>query len=571
MKWSTQNIDKSYKTAYLSSLLLHVYAQLFIDGHEPHTLKWSYPSSMGKGLLSEYRAIWDSLTEISPIQSKVTLKIYPPSDLSDIGETEGSSWGTTESKIGWGNSEASTNDNNSVWGNSESKSDEWGASTPTPVSLGWGDESSKKSKKVIDILTDTLPIRFDFKQLGNEESLTEACAVANYLINSGYSVNPGELVLCFDIGGSTTDITALCQMDGGKAMIKQNSIRFAAQRVAQATKYSPNFKSVLLKMCERKNISIQGLNKGDNKFSENTAPYYFERLVDRLDDSDFNTFYLLIAAECKEMMSINLYVTGLIMYYAGQLAFKLRSEIVKSEDAPPAVKALAPKIHIAFAGKGARIFDWFTAVNPKAANDYYTKMFIRGIGGENVAKQTITPINFPSQIININTRKKDNNVKYEVSKGLAIPTHITPILVPKNKEAIEILGEENFCVIRPNGEMKYLNYGNSITTEMMEHIGDYFISSPQQGQQPCPKFMDFADLFFKVSSSMFGLKMSPADFMSGFQNMNIESYIKQDPDFIEAQKRKKEEQKKFDYVAPIIILEGMNFFENYLLKGIQKS
>jgi hypothetical protein len=199
-------------------------------------------------------------------------------------------------------------------------------------------------------------------------------------------------------------------------------------------------------------------------------------------------------------------------------------------------------------------------------------MFIRGIGGEAIAKQTITPVIFPSQIININTQKKDNNadVKYEVSKGLAIPTYINPIFVPKNKEAIEILGEEYFCVITPTGEMKYLNYGNSITPEMMEHIGDYFISSPQQGQQPCPKFMDFADLFFKVSSSMFGLKMSPADFMTGFQDMNIESYIKEDPDFIEAQKRKMEEQKKFDYVAPIIILEGMKFFEKHLLKGIQK-
>lgn len=572
MKWSTQSIDKSYKTAYLSSLLLHVYAQLFIEGHEPQTLKWSYPSSMGKGLLSEYRAIWDSLKEISPIVSNVTLITYPPSDLSDIGDTKGNTWATTESNSGWDNA-PETDKANPSWGASaESNNSNWGNPNPIPVSQGWGDDSTKKSKKVVDIKTETGPIRFDFKQLGNEESLTEACAVANYLVNSGYSVKPGELVLCFDIGGSTTDITALCQMDGGKAMIKQNSIRFAAQRVAEATKFSPNFKSVLLKMCEKKHISIQGLNKGDNKYSENTAPYYFEQVVDRLDASDFNTFYLLIAAECKEMMSVNLYVTGLIMYYAGQLAYKLRTEIVKSEDAPPAVKALAPKINIAFAGKGARIFDWFSAVNPKAANDYYTQMFIRGIGGESVAKQTITPVNYPSQIININTQKKDNNadVKYEVSKGLAIPTHITPILVPKNKEAIEILGEEHFCVITPTGEMKYLNYGNSITTEMMEYIGDYFISSPPQGQQPCPKFMDFADLFFKVSSSMFGLKMSPADFMNGFQDMNVESYIKEDPDFIEAQKRKQEEQKKFDYVAPIIILEGMKFFEKHLLKGIQK-
>ena len=105
---------------------------------------------------------------------------------------------------------------------------------------------------------------------------------------------------------------------------------------------------------------------------------------------------------------------------------------------------------------------------------------------------------------------------------------------------------------------------------MIEHIGDCFIYLPQNGKPPCPRFMDFADLFFKVSSSMFGLKMSPSDFLVGFQDMNIENYIKGESEFIEAQKRKSEEQKKFDYVAPIIILEGMKFFEKHLLKGIQK-
>jgi len=574
MKWSTQSIDKSYKTAYLSSLLLHVYAQLFIEGHEPHTLKWSYPSSMGKGLLSEYRSIWDSLKEISPIVSNVSLITYPPSDLSDIGDTKGGTWDNVESNAGWGSTETNKKEDTG-WGSTSSNDSGWGVATPTPESTGWGNNDSKKSKKVVDISTETGPIRFDFKELGNEESLTEACAVANYLVrpNGGYALNPGELVICFDIGGSTTDITVLCKMEGGKAMVKQNSIRFAAQRVAQATKYSPNFKSVLLKMCERKNISIQGLNKGDNKFSENTAPYYFEQVVDRLEGTDFDTFYLLIAAECKEMMSVNLYVTGLIMYYAGQLAYKLRTEIVKSEDAPPAVKALAPKIKIAFAGKGARIFDWFNAVNLKAANDYYTQMFMRGIGGEVIAKQTISPISInPLKIIDINSQREDNNsdVKYEVSKGLAIPTNITNILVPTNKQAIEILGEDNFCVITPTGDFKYLESTNSVTPEMIEHIGDNFIFLPQEGKAPCPRFMDFADLFYKVTSSMFGLRMTPGEFMTGFQDMNIENYIKGEPDFIEAQKRKMEEQKKFDYVAPIIILEGMKFFEKHLLKGIQK-
>ncbi|MFV5692185.1 hypothetical protein ACM55K_09190 [Flavobacterium sp. LT1R49] len=573
MKWSTQSIDKSYKTAYLSSLLLHVYAQLFIENHEPKTLKWSYPSSMGKGLLTEYQGIWNSLKEVSPIVSKgPSLEIFSPSDLADLGDTSGNSW-NTESNSSLGNPD---NNSTSGWGPSIGNVDAWGSNSQPPAASGWPDESLNKNKKsVVEIATETEPIRFDFKVLGDKESLTEACAVANYLVrpNGGYTLGPGELVLCFDIGGSTTDITALCQMDGGKAMIKQNSIRFAAQRVAEATRFSPNFKSVLLKMCDKKKIKIEGLNTPNNKFNENTAPYYFEQVVDRLDASDFDDFYRLIAADCKEMMSVNLYVTGLIMYYAGQLAYKLRTEIVKSEDAPQAVKALAPKIKIAFAGKGARIFDWFSAVNSKAADDYYTQMFIRGIGGESIAKTTITPISLnPLKIIDINSQKSENNadVKYEVSKGLAIPTNQTRLLVPRNKNAIEVLGEDNFCVVTPNGEFKYLDSSNSVTPEMMEHIGDSFICLPPQGKPHCPRFMDFADLFFKVSSSIFGLKMTQSDFMTGFQDMNIENYIKGDPQYIEAQKSKND-QKKFDYVAPIIILEGMKFFEKHLLKGIQKQ
>lgn len=562
MKWSTQKIDKSHKSAYLSSLLLHIYAQLFIEGHEPKTLKWSYPSSMGKELLSEYRGIWDSLKEISPIVGNVKLEIYPPSDLSNIGDTTGdSTWNKTTENASWGA------DNTSTWGTDPV--------VPTANS-GWGDSSVANRKAVVNIATETGPLRFDFKPLSDKESLSEACAVANYLVrpNEGYSVETGELVLCFDIGGSTTDITALCQMEGGKAMIKQNSIRFAAERVAQATKYSPNFKNVLLKMCERKKISIQGLNIQPFKFSENTAPYYFEQVVDRLEASDFETFYLLIAAECKEMMSINLYVTGLIMFYAGQLVHKLRNEIVKSEDAPLAVKKTPPKIRIAFAGKGSRIFDWFSAVNPAAANDYYTQMFIRGMGGEAIARQTITPISInPFKIIDINSQRGTDNadVKYEVSKGLAIPTNKTKILVPMHKQAIEIIGEENFCVITPSGEFKYLEATNSITAEMLEHIGNHFICSPPEGKPDCPRFMDFADLFYKVASNMFGLKMNAADFMAGFQDMNIANYIKGEPDFNKAQKRKLDDQKEFDYVAPIIILEGMKFFEKHLLKGIQKQ
>ena len=98
------------------------------------------------------------------------------------------------------------------------------------------------------------------------------------------------------------------------------------------------------------------------KYSQETAPYFFEQIVDRLEEQDFPKFYELIRGKCPELMSVNTYVTGLIMFYAGQLAYKLIQEIVKSEDKHPAMTNWKPIVNIVFAGKGARIFDWFNRV-----------------------------------------------------------------------------------------------------------------------------------------------------------------------------------------------------------------
>lgn len=568
MKWSSNSLEKSHKKAYLRSLMLHIYAQLFEEGHEPTSLKWSYPSSMVGDILNQYRGIYDSLSEISPIVEPKRLLVCPP-DIQGNTSGDENTWAGSNTGSSWGGVSETSENTVNTWGDSGNS---WGSPTPTPTNTagGWGNQESSKSKSVIDIKIDNGPLKFDFRHLDDNESLTESCAVANYFLED-LPVRPGELLMIFDVGGSTTDISVLSQMEGGgKAMIKQNSIRWAAQRLAFATRYSKDFQSVLLRMCEKKKIKIEGLNTTPSKYNENTAPFYFEQLIDRLEDSDFLDFYRLIAAECKELMSVNLYVTGLIMYYAGQLTLKMREEMLRSEDVPVIVKNMPPKIYIAFAGKGARIFDWFDAVNPKAANEYYTQMFIRGIGGMERAKSTITPINFPSEIIKINAFKKENNadVKYEVSKGLAIPTFKSKILVPKEKQAIEILGEDGFCVYTPSGEMKYLDFGNSVTPEMMEHLGAYFVNNPQPGKPPCPRFMDFADLFYKVSSSTFGFNMKQEEFIAGFNNMNIEAAIKQDPDYIEAQKKRKE-SKQFGYVAPIFVMEGIKFFEERILKAIR--
>ena len=103
-------------------------------------------------------------------------------------------------------------------------------------------------------------------------------------------------------------------------------------------------------------------------------------------------------------MSVNLYVTGLIMYYAGQLTYKLRMELNRAE-VPPAIKQ-PPIIKIVFAGKGARIFDWFPAINEKASSEYFNEMFLRGLGGMDVAKELIRPFDFANgKIVSLNEGK----------------------------------------------------------------------------------------------------------------------------------------------------------------------
>ena len=109
MKWSSEEMDKAHKTAYLSSLMLHVYAQLFEEGHEPTRLKWSYPSAMNKGLLRQYAAIYNSLPSVSPVLptsdgKSNDLKVIQPGGLGSIGSLDGASfirWNNIRGQLGF--------------------------------------------------------------------------------------------------------------------------------------------------------------------------------------------------------------------------------------------------------------------------------------------------------------------------------------------------------------------------------------------------------------------------------------------------------------------------------------
>ena len=559
MKWnsdtSSKEIDAAYRKAYLKSLLLQVYSDLFKKSLYISTLKWAYPSAMGDNLIGDYNAIWQELTEVNPIVGENKLTVMRGEGNFDI---EG---GGAEA---WGNSSKNDNDqSNDAWGSTPSSDDSWGSSPEQKQAAGWGEGEKPKIKKQKDISFDDSAISFDFQEIDKEKAMTESCAVANYLANTGTVNTSGDaLTLCFDIGGSTTDILVLGKMmgpDGDKlSMVKQSSIRFAARRIAQATKYSPNFKQVLIDQLEKKKVKVEGINNGGaNKYSSNTAPYYFEQLVDRLEENEYDDFYRALGTQCKEMVAVNTYVTGLIVFYAGQIAKKVKMEIDRSPNKTQQWRN--PKILLQFTGKGSRIMDWLKAINPSYEKKYYMDMFINGFGGMDEAKKHLGgPPTFQS-------RENSSDVKYEVAKGLASNTR--EIYVPKTgQKPLEVIGEDGF-VLFSNGEERKFSSDDSITPELMSEIGNSFAFRPENPNMPCPQFMKFAHLYFQLATQFFGLKATQQDFMNGFQSMNISDYTRLLPEFKEAERNENE----FDYVAPIIILEGMQFFENVILKKISNQ
>ena len=585
MKWSDSAGDKANKKAFLNTLMLEIYAELFQSRMFPQNVKWSYPSSMGSTLITQYEEIWQTLKNVNPlvpINTDVDYTLHISSgnvamnvngdvtwnNIATNSNQQGSAW--DNGGAAWGVSQPESPSTPGSWGGSQPSASSWGTQE-TAQSGGWSNNQPAQNS-VVDLKTDDGPVEFDFQPVPTDNSMTEACAVANYVAGSqAFGADINAMTLCFDIGGSTTDISVLSTVPdahgtAGTAMLKQSSIRFAAQRVSNATKYSPNFKQVLLDICSQFNLKVQGLtpNMGEDKYSPETAPFFFEQIVNKLSVKQLTVFYQKISANCPELMCVNLYVTGLISYYAGQITNKLITEIRRSNLNRP---NWIPKVSITFAGKGARIFDWFMSSQENNARQYYQEMFIRGMGGMQTAQQYL--FGPPDFVFNVGS----NNVKYEVSMGLARNSTNNTLLVAKNEKVIEILGEENFFVQSASGEMIPLSFDNSITCEMMDYTGTYFMNSLQKAHPnaPCPRFMDFADLFYKVSASLFGLKMKPQEFMTGFQNMNMNNYIQNLPEYRAAKQTARQNSTKFDFVMPIIILEGMKFYDDYLLKGINHN
>lgn len=565
MKWDDDERNTAYKEAYLRSLLLHVYAELFDLRLFPKRLKWSYPSAMSESLLSKYYMVWDSLPAVNPLND---VNNHKPVNKDEKYELEISHYGY---KIAASSTKASAANSNSA--NDDdflgvSDFNDTQSSDEEDFDLGddlFADDvengKSENENKPVDFVKDDDDKQISFNPVplvnsGEFESMTEACAVANYLgTDQDIMVDDrNALTVCFDIGGSTTDISALCmlkaQAGNRMTMIKQNSIHFAAQLVANATSRASNFEKVLNTICGQYGLHIQGLNVPPLKYSSDTAPYYFEQMVDRLDSSQLPEFYKKVNAYCPELMCVDVYVTGLILYYAGILTRKLIKQVRSSSECCWDGK---PKVNITFAGKGARIMEWLSiACSPGLAKKYYSSMFAIGLGKTDYGKFISNLIiNFPKTV--------SEDVKYEVSKGLAIDTN--DLMRPSDNKPIEVIGEDGFTMENLAGEKIKLDADNSITPEMMASIGDRFYGSSMAGT----RFREFFGIFVQIATKILGVNIRKSDCIEALKSMNLMTFIKNTPEYLHAKRNK-----EFDFVAPVLILEGEKFYKDFIMKKICK-
>lgn len=577
MKWSIAESDKDYKSAYLSTLLLMVYAELFDfrgKGNEqkrlwPEKLNWSYPSTMEDNTVSiHYNTIWQDLghANVSPIlDENGNVKELTVANFS--GQTKHKDIGSSGSSGGAFSSGSQHSGDDFIFDAGLSAGNSFG-DAGNVANPGWldgdGEDKPVKKEETINLTPDDPKKHLEFHEVKTDYPMTEACASANNTAQTHDAQS--SIVYCFDVGGSTTDISAIFKRDGVKAsMIKQNSIRFAAQKISQAVREMPDeFRRVLTMVCDNCNLQLIGFNVGESRYSAETAPYYYEQIVDMLDGEQLKYFYGRVAEYCPRLFAVNLYVTGLIMFYAGQLLMPLYNAILANLEGAPKSTLLGGSnpisgVQFVFAGKGARIFDWLSVRDFNLAEAYYKAMFKAGAGKPKMRNDSIVL----SELLN---GKSNEDVKFEVSKGLASENGN----IEEPNEMFEIFGENGFKGYDSDGKVYEYTFDTKLTPEWMRLIGSGFI---RQAQPSSECFTQFLNIYVAALQQILGIAMNRDEIRQGLSQMRIVQYLTQEvPRFKEAMKRYRENggEHQFDYVAPIIIIEGLKFYDKHLLNCFRR-
>jgi hypothetical protein len=597
MKWNNDDRETSHKVAFLKSLLLQTYAELFMRKEGPmypKTIAWAYPSAMSNSRITQYSTkVWNRLKDCNPLSnSEYEIEVLPGSKSVRSGQTSlggqsisggmisGMGGGMTGGMGGGMTGGMGGGMTGGMGGGmTGGMTGGMGGGMTGGMTGGMGGGIMNSGQQPVSSLRDLeLPDEIQLMinpshqptLIGNPEivnpnkAMTESQAVACFA--SGETPTAGHFVLGFDVGGSTTDLLAVTgishpQVGPASALVKQNSIKLAAGLLADATKSIPGFNIFLKDYVSRTIGKIYGIEN----MTANTTPFFFNVVLDRLGKKEeLDDFYRNIAANSKPLMWLNLYVTGLNLFYGGMVARKLREHTERN----PALFGYNPlsSVKIDFYGKGSRIFDWYKALDVNNAMSYYAQCFAKGFGEQeanslfSINNGTFRIGNFEDQ----NMQIVQDKVKTEVAKGLAMKDF--PIF-EFSSQMNEIVGEEGYN-LRINGQQQPIALGAlmDINPSLIQRLGSELLP-PNPGQNVYPRFVSFMNTFFDYASQTLDFKADGQEVMRAISSINILNDLRNDDDYKEALKNGKE----FDFVAPLIILQGQAFLRSYLLPKIQRG
>jgi hypothetical protein len=105
-----------------------------------------------------------------------------------------------------------------------------------------------------------------------------------------------------------------------------------------------------------------------------------------------------------------------------------------------------------------------------------------------------------------------------------------------------------------------------INPSLMQRLGSELLP-PQPGPNAYPRFVSFMNTFYNYASQTLDFKVDGSEILRAISSMNVLADLRNDDDYKEAIKNGKD----FDFVAPLIILQGQAFLRSYLLPKIQKG
>ena len=386
-------------------------------------------------------------------------------------------------------------------------------------------------------------------------------------------MNDNTIFLGFDIGGVTSDILFLVNDSSTKRarLAKQSSVKVAADRISKAVSLSKDIQQVLKHFCRKFDQGIGAIEKID----PNTAPYLLNVLFEKiakdptLEQHLYSQFWApeieqTNRSHTRGIMAIAAYVTGMLMFHAGQM---VRSYIVDEIKKAEANKTKLGKFHIrtAYFGKGGNLFQWLPkAISNSTGIKYYEDCFNEGLTQEIASKYIIS--------FTQDTRKE--YLKLEVALGLSAPRSV----VIDDLSDSEIIGENGYMF---NGEP--LNWNDRVKPEYIFEFGEK-LSLPKIDDEKLldkdgnyvayTNFNRYLDLFFNLIKDwdLFDYSILQQQRII-FATKSLENYVKSDEDWIasSALLNKSNITSDFKFSCSPFLYQGSCFLDEVLIKKIFKS